>query len=154
VGQIYSAAPLAGASHGTGSKQYLTFRVARKDFAIEAAHVRGILPLRDLFPARGAPAEIAGFTNFAGRMLAVIDLGERLSLGRSTRGSQPRIVVVEHPGGQFAGFIADRVSDVVAYRGRDIRNCVLHGYGRPRRVIGLETLVAGDEFPLRAIFAG
>ena len=55
------------------------------------------------------------------------------------------IVVVEHPGGELTGFIADRVSDVVVYRGRDLRNGVLHGLGRPRRLIELAALNVADE---------
>ena len=153
MGQTHLDALPWEAPRKTGSKQYLTFRVARKDFALEAAHVRGILPLRELVPLLGAGADVAGYTTFGGRMLTVIDLGERLHLARSTRGSRPMIVVVQHPNGQFAGFIADRVSDVVAYRGRDIRDGVLHGYGRPRRVIGLGTLAAQDALAQLANFA-
>jgi chemotaxis signal transduction protein len=86
-------------------------------------------------------------------MLAVLDLGVRLNLPYATRGSQPKIVVAEHPGGQLAGFIADRVADVVAYRSRDLRNGVLHGLGRSRRLIELNTLAVGDELAQLMIFA-
>jgi len=153
VDQTHANANHAGAKRKTGSTRYLTFRVARKDFAMEAACVRGILPLHELVPVHGARPDVAGFASLGGRMLAVLDLGVRLNLPYATRGSQPKIVVAEHPGGALAGFIADRVSDVVTYRSRDLRNGVLHGLGRPRRLIDLNALAAGDELAQLTILA-
>lgn len=107
---------------------------------MEAEHVRGILPPQDLVRSESGQVDLLGFIHFAGRMVPVLDAGARLGLRFASRGSRPKIVIVEHPDGSFAGFMADRVSDVVSYRSRDLRNGVLHGLGRPRKLLVLEIL--------------
>lgn len=107
---------------------------------MDAEHVRGILPVHDLVRSEGCQGDLLGFIHFAGRMVPVLDAGARLGLRFASRGSRPKIVIAEHLGGMFSGFIADRVSDVVTYRSRDLRNGVLHGLGRPRKLIALELL--------------
>ena len=107
---------------------------------MEAEHVRGILPLHDLIRTPDGPPDVAGFVRFAGQTVPVLDVALRLQLRFASRGSRPKIVIVEHPGAAFSGFIADRVSDVVVYRSRDLRNGVLQGLGRPRKLITLAVL--------------
>lgn len=45
----------------------------------------------------------------------------------------------------MAGFMVDRVCDVVAYRPRDLRKGVLHGEGRPRKLIDFDRLVTEED---------
>jgi hypothetical protein len=46
---------------------------------------------------------------------------------------------------QLLGFVADRVSDVVVYRDRDLRSGALRGKGRPRKLVDFDELVSEDE---------
>ena len=128
-----------------GSKQYLAFRVARQDLALDSGRVRAILPIEELTPIPSARPGIIGVVNLAGRSVVVVDLRARLHLAAEPHGAQQRIVVVEAAGGHLAGFVADRVSDVIRYRSRDLRNGILHGVGRPRRVVEIDEVVEEDD---------
>jgi chemotaxis signal transduction protein len=135
------------------SKSYLTFRVAGKDLAVEAAHVRGILPLSELVRMPCERPGFLGIVNLSGRVANVIDLAARLHLPASRPGSQPKIVVLEVAAGDpshgdhshMTGFVADRVSGVVTYRARALHNGILRGIGRPRTLIDFAQLVTGDD---------
>jgi len=130
------------------AKAYLTFRVARQDLATEAANVRGILPLSDLVHMPRARPGFLGVVTLNGRVVNVIDLSSKLRLPASHPGSQPKIVVLEVTAGDrqhMAGFIADRVSDVVVYPARDLHNGVLRGTGRPRRLVDFTQLLCEDD---------
>ena len=129
-------------------KPYLTFRVARQDLAMEAACIRGILPLADLEPAAAGRKGLLGLTSLKGQMVGVIDLRTRLGLLDASRGSQPKIVVLELTSGarqHLLGFVADRISDVVVYRDRDLRCGALRGKGRPRKLVDFDQLVSEKE---------
>jgi chemotaxis signal transduction protein len=132
-----------------GFKSYLTFRVARRDFAIDAGRVRGILPSHDLVAVPRTHPAFAGIASLGGRPLAVFDLRVKLGLPQVSQGSQPRIVVIEVIGGEgrrhLAGFIVDRVSDVVVYRDRDLSHGALRGNGRPRRLLDPDQIASEDE---------
>ena len=135
-----------------GTKRYLTFRVARQDFAIDAERVRGILPFKDLVAVPRARPSLAGIASLGGRPLAVFDLCVKLGLPNVSKGRQPRIVVIEVVFGEgrrhLAGFVADRVSDVVAYRDRDFSHGSLRGTGRPRRLLDPDKIATDDELML------
>ena len=133
---------------GNAPKSYLTFRVARQDLAMEAARVRGILPLSELVLLPGVRAGLLGIASLQGHMVAVFDLCTKLDLPNVSPGPRPKIVVLEVTSGgsqHMAGFVADRVSDVVLYRDRDLRSGSLRGKGRPRKLIDFDRLVTADE---------
>ncbi len=139
---------------GNAPKSYLTFRVARQDLAMEAAQIRGILPLSDLEPAVAGRTGLLGITSLKGQVVCVIDLRSRLQLPHAGQGSQPKIVVLELTEGSrqhLLGFVADRISDVVLYRDRDLRSGALRGKGRPRRLVEFDRLVSKNE--LAALWA-
>jgi len=115
---------------------------------MEAACIRGILPLTDLEPAAAVRSGFLGTTSLKGQVVGVIDLRQRLRLRHVSQGSQPKIVVLEMAAGkrpQLLGFVADRVSDVVVYRDRDLWSGTLHGKGRPRKLVDFDQLVSENE---------
>jgi chemotaxis signal transduction protein len=132
--------------------QYLTFRVARNDFAIEASRLRGILPARELKPVAPSPGLASsfgpwtcGFASMRGRDIPVVDLRGRLNLLPGTHGRNPCIIVVEIPtplGPNLVGFIADRVVNVIHARGRDVLDGKLHFGGKAIGVLDPELLLA------------
>jgi chemotaxis signal transduction protein len=137
------------------SGKYLTFRVAAHDFAMDASSVRAILPARELSPLERSIVDAGpllgafgnatplqkwtcGFAALKGRDFPVIDLRAKLGLPSGSVGRMPCIVVVEVAsplGPQLAGFIADRVSEVVHARERDFSGGKLRSKGRPRQVL-------------------
>jgi chemotaxis signal transduction protein len=114
--------------------KYLTFRVARQDFAVSEASVRGILPVHVLVASDVAHPWVSGVASIGGRDFPVIDLEAKLGIARGSHGRQPLIIVVE-AGGRLVGFVADRVSDVLELRQRDFRNGAVRTRGRARRVL-------------------
>jgi chemotaxis signal transduction protein len=115
---------------------------------MEAACIRGILPLTDLEPAASGRGGLLGITSLKGQVVGVIDLRSRLQLPHAGQGSQPKIVVLELTAGtrqHLLGFVADRISDVVVYRDRDLRSGALRGKGRPRKLVDFDQLVSENE---------
>ena len=115
---------------------------------MEAACIRGILPLTDLEPAAAGRSGLLGLTSLKGQMVGVIDLRSKLGLSHAAQGSAPKIVVLELTAGtrqHLLGFVADRISDVVVYRDRDLRSGALRGKGRPRKLVDFDQLVSENE---------
>lgn len=125
--------------------KYLTFRVARQDFAMNADSVRGILPLHEMVALETPHPWICGFTAVGGRDLPVLDLRAKLGIAHGSHGREPFIVVVETEG-RLAGFIADRVSEVLDLRARDFRNGAVRGHGRPRRVLDPDQIMTPEDW--------
>jgi chemotaxis signal transduction protein len=115
---------------------------------MEAGCIRGILPYTDLEPPAAARSGFLGLTSLKGQMVSVIDLRSRLGLAHAGQGSAPKIVVLQLTAGnrqQLLGFVADRISDVVVYRDRDLQSGTLRGKGRPRKLIDFDQLIGEDE---------
>jgi chemotaxis signal transduction protein len=128
--------------------KYVTFRVARQDFAMDAARIRAILPLHELVTLATAHPWLRGFAALGAHEFPVVDLERKFHLPRASRGRQPCIVAVaiEAAGGQrLAGFVADRVSAVVNLRERDFRHGVVHAKGRPRRLLDPDQILTEGE---------
>jgi chemotaxis signal transduction protein len=121
------------AREGSAGK-YLTFRVARQDFALKTEFVRAILPLHELVALEVPHESVRGFATVGGHHFSVIDLRAKLEIPHGSHGREPVIIVVAMAG-RLAGFVADRVSEVLDVRQRDFRNGALRGHGRPRRVL-------------------
>ena len=126
-------------------KLYLTFRVARKELAIDAACVLAIVPLGELIPLRQTRPDVVGVVQIAGEVINVVDAAARLQLPPWRHGKQPRIVVLCR-GTANAAFIADRVCDVVPYADRNLRRGVLRGKGRDRLLIRFDQIVRESDF--------
>ncbi len=115
---------------------------------MEAACIRGILPLTDLEPVAAGRTGLLGVTSLKGQIVGVIDLRSRLQLTHASQGSQPKIVILELTAGKrqhLLGFVADRISDVVVYRDRDLRSGALRGKGRSRKLVDFDQLVGENE---------
>lgn len=123
--------------------KYLTFRVARHDWVIQADLVRGILPLHQMYAVDTPHAWLCGFASTDDRDFPVIDLRAKLGLKAGPRGREPMIVVVEvgatH---RLAGFIADRVAEILDLRQRDFRNGAVRSHGRVRRVLDPDQIMS------------
>ncbi len=124
--------------------KYLTFRVGRQDFAMNGACVRGILPVHQMTAAE-SDGLVCGFSVIGGRDFPVIDLPAKLGILPGLRGREPFIIVFEIEG-RFAGFIADRVSEVVDLRVRDFRNGAIRSHGRPRRLLEPSQIIREEDW--------
>jgi len=115
--------------------EYLPFRIAGRDFVVDATRVRAIVPFE-------------GYQ----RDIPVFDLRERLGLPPVFYGQRPFLVVVETNVSEsgLAGFAADYVSDLITGSPKECRNGKLRaGRGRPRWILDPDSmLIAGS--PVRA----
>jgi chemotaxis signal transduction protein len=130
-------------SHKAG--KYLTFRVARQDFAMNSSFVRGILPVHQMVQM-AAHEWICGFASANGSDFPVIDLRAKLGIAHGSHGREPFIIVVQIEE-KLVGFIADRVSEVLDLRARDFRNGVVRTHGRARRVLNPEQIMKPEDWP-------
>jgi chemotaxis signal transduction protein len=125
--------------------KYLTFRVARQDFAMAIGFVRGILPVHQM-AASHAHTLVCGFAAIGGRDFPVIDLQAKLGIEPGVRGREPFIVVLE-VGDRLVGFIADRVSAILDLRAWDFRSGAIRTRGRARRVLEPAEIMKEEDWP-------
>ncbi len=125
--------------------KYLTFRVARQDFAMFAECVRGILPMHEMTSLEAPHEWICGFAAVGGRDFPLVDLRVKLGIAPGSHGREPFIVVVE-TGGRLVGFVADRVTEVMDLRVRNICGGMVRGQGRPRRVLDPDQIISEEDW--------
>lgn len=111
---------------------------------MNSGYVRGILPMHQLVAREVSHKWLCGSASAGGRDVPVIDLRTKLGIAHAAQGREPFIIVVA-AGGRLAGFIADRVSEVLDVRQRDFRNGVLRGHGRPRRVLDPNQIMTQED---------
>ncbi|MBZ5672930.1 MAG: chemotaxis protein CheW [Acidobacteriia bacterium] len=111
--------------------EYLPFRIAGRDFVIDASRVRAIAPFE------GSPER---------HSVPIIDLRRRLGLPGVVYGRRQFLVVVETGASEsgIAGFVADYVSDLIKGSPDQRRGGRLRGRGRPKWVLDPDTLSIKD----------
>lgn len=95
-------------------------------FSVNIRLVREINPHLDITPARKVASYVSGLVNLRGQIVTVIDLKERLGLGRCEIGPESRLVILKTNSELAAldncslastedkvGLLVDRISDVV-----------------------------------------
>jgi len=107
--------------------------------------VRGILPMHEMVALEKPHHWICGFAAVAGRDFPVLDLTAKLAIPRGPPGREPFVIVVETTG-RLAGFVADRVSELLDLRVHDFRNGVVRGRGRPRRVLDPDQIMTAEDW--------
>jgi chemotaxis signal transduction protein len=101
--------------------EYLPFRIAGRDFVVDASRVRAIVPFE------GSPDRHA---------VPVMDLRKRLGLPEVAFGRRQFLVVLD-----ATGFVADYVSDVIRGSEKECRGGRLRGRGRPKWVLDPDSLL-------------
>lgn len=127
--------------------EYLPFRIAGRDFVIDAARIRAITPFDRLNHPDGPESPL----------VPVIDLRDRLSLPRIYYGRRPYLVVVETnaTASGLAGFVADYVSDLVSGFSKDFRGGKLRApRARPRWVLDPDSFRIASGFEPRSAGIG
>lgn len=97
--------------------KYLTFRLGTESYGITVVRVREIIRLAAVTAVPQMPAHVKGVINLRGRIVPVLDLGQRLGLGEAESSEQTCIVVVEvataQGTGRHMGLIVDGVEEVI-----------------------------------------
>jgi purine-binding chemotaxis protein CheW len=99
-----------------GIQQYLTFRVAEEEYAVDILHVREIIEFSSSTRVPGTPGWIHGVINLRGRVVPVVDLSVRFGLGPTQVTPWTCAVIVEIVSEEaplVMGLLADSVSQVL-----------------------------------------
>jgi purine-binding chemotaxis protein CheW len=124
--------------------QFITFRVARQDFVMDATRIRGLLPVHDMVVLDKPQLWVTGIASIRGHDFPVVDLRGKLGIARGSLGRQPCVVVVEVAGSRLVGFIADRVSEVLNLRHVDPGARTLRIAGRTRRMLDPDQMLTDE----------
>ncbi len=100
--------------------EYLPFRIAGRDFVVDASRVRAIVPFEGPQHRHTVP---------------VIDLRKALGLPGIVYGRRPILVVLDS-----TSFVADYVSDLIRASQKDCRGGKLRAGGRPKWVLDPDSL--------------
>ncbi|WP_026789780.1 chemotaxis protein CheW [Pleomorphomonas oryzae] len=103
--------------------QYVTFALGSEVFAVPVAVVREILDHEDAFRIPNGPDYLIGLRDVRGQGVPVIDLRLKLGLSRTVPTPHTRVLVVDITLGDrqlSLGLVADRVFEVVAFRGEQM----------------------------------
>ena len=95
-----------------GLMKYVTFFLEEEEYALPISQVQEIKRVGDITRVPNAPEHVRGVMNLRGRIVPVIELKKRLSLGEAMIDSESRIVVVEQ-GRKVLGLMVDRVAQVL-----------------------------------------
>jgi len=114
----------------------VTFAIGEARFGIDAGRVQEVVQQRAIARVHHAPRFVAGVMNLRGRVITVIDLGEKLELGPASRSEDTRILIIEWKQ-EFVGLLVDNVEEVVSVERESISK-------QPGNVHGIQsTLIAG-----------
>lgn len=84
----------------------IEFVLAHERYAVEAACVREVYPLRDLTPLPGTPPFIAGIINVRGQILSVVDLKKFFDLPPRGLPEVDKVIIL-HDGAMEFGLLVD-----------------------------------------------
>ena len=125
------SSPIDGAPSLDQIEEYLCFRVADENYAINIMAIKEIIKPREVTEVPRVPSYVLGIISLRGVIIPVYDMRRRLGLEDGPGGNRQRILVVRHGEG-FAGILVDQVSHVVKLKRDDEEQppAVLEGAGR------------------------
>jgi purine-binding chemotaxis protein CheW len=115
----------------TRAGKYLTFQLAREEYAIQVLKVREIMGVQHITTVPQTPVDVKGVINLRGKVIPVTDL--RLKFGLPEGEYTPRtcIIVVQLQGETVTqvGIIVDEVCEVLSLAEADIQDTPDFGRG-------------------------
>ncbi len=92
--------------------QLVTFRLGEEEFGFDIFKVKEINKMMELTKVPNSPHYVEGVVNLRSKIIPVIDLRTRLSMGKIEHDSETRIIVADlHE--RTVGFIVDEVKEVL-----------------------------------------
>ena len=93
--------------------QIVAFRCSDVSFGVPIHRVREIVTVPQITPVPECPTFVRGIINLRGRILPVLDLGQRLGLPEGPRDGSGRILIVEQDPQHLLGMLVDQASEVL-----------------------------------------
>jgi len=91
---------------------WLTFLLGQEEYALQLDVIRELIKPRTFTELPKVPDFVCGILSLRGEVVPIIDLGQRLKLGRTDSDSQQRIIICEGEE-QAVGLLVDRIVQVV-----------------------------------------
>ena len=126
------AKPVEASSTDPRSGKYLTFRLAREEFAIQVLRVREIMGMQDITAVPQTPHYMKGVINLRGKIVPVIDLRMKFGFPEVEATPATCIIVVQLNSGSellLMGLLVDAVSEVLSFAASDIEDTPAFGNG-------------------------
>lgn len=122
---------IEGAASPDRIEEYLCFRVADENYAINIMAIKEIIKPREVTEVPRVPSYVLGVISLRGVIIPIYDMRRRLGLDDVPDGNRQRILVVRYQEG-VAGILVDQVSHVVKLGAADEEQppAVLDGAGR------------------------
>ena len=89
-----------------------TFFVRDALCGLDAAGIQEVIRLGPLTPVRHSAPDVAGILNLRGKIVTILDLGQRLGFSKAVPSGDSRIFIIEDRN-EFVGLLVDRVDEVV-----------------------------------------
>lgn len=89
--------------------QYVVFKLGKGEFGIDIMNVKEIGPYEESISLPNTPSFIEGVINHRGKVIPIVNLKKRLSLGESEITKDTRIIVISLDEKEI-GFIVDEAS--------------------------------------------
>lgn len=118
--------------------KYLTFDLGGQEYGIDILKIKEIIGMQPVRSIPQAPAYMKGVINLRGKVIPVMDLKMRFDLGEIDPHDRNCIVVMETRAGDIdalIGLAVDTVSDVTAFKSKDIEPAPSFGGGVDTRHI-------------------
>lgn len=93
------------------SAPYLIFKLHRSQYAVPSSLVQRIIWLPELTPLPESPSSIVGVVNLRGRLVAVMDLCERMGHRKQPYHMDDSVIILD-VGGRLLGIIVNEVQQV------------------------------------------
>jgi len=124
---LYSAVPAASGA----LEEYLCFRVANEEYAINIMAIKEIIKPREVTEVPRMPEFISGVISLRGVIIPIMDMRLRLALPKGERTGKERVIVLRKDSG-FCGVLVDEVVQVARIIKTDIEDppAVLDGIDR------------------------
>jgi purine-binding chemotaxis protein CheW len=101
-------------------REIVSFRVRGQDFCIDIGHVREIRGWSPTTLLPHAPDFVTGVMNLRGNVIPVMDLSQRLGLGR-TEPTERHVIVITNFGRGTVGLLVEAVSDIMTLAAEDMK---------------------------------
>lgn len=102
----------ARTEESSDSMLYATFSVAGTLFGVDTMRVQEVVRVSDITPVHHAPDYLLGIMNLRGKIVTIVDLARKLSLGSAEHTDKARIFIVDWQG-EYVGVMVDRVAEVL-----------------------------------------
>lgn len=132
---------LEGIEFITSGEQYLTFLLAKEQYAVNILCVEEIRSWELPTKIPNAPSYIKGVINMRGVIVPIVDLRLKFNIGVATYHETTVVIVLRYQGEESSrtiGFVVDAVSDVLNVESSDIKSSPAFGGSvHPQYIDGL-----------------